>query len=197
MSYHSPPLTGLSSLKEDPKARALILLGSASNTNENLKWHRELVDLTMERLNRGIPILGICFSHQLIAEAFGFRVERNESGKKHVGVKEVKIHANPWGISKEKLTLFKAHEYEVKSNFKEADMNCLKSFASSDECLYEGFYHETLPFLSVQGHPEGSLDFYHHEIEPEINLSSESLELAQKDGLYLISCFIKRALSIN
>jgi len=59
---------------------AWIITGSAKSTYEDLEWIVELEILIKKAYEIQKPILGICFGHQLIAQALGGIVKKNKKG---------------------------------------------------------------------------------------------------------------------
>lgn len=60
---------------------AVIITGSASSVSEALPW-KEAVSARLRELVRAeVPVLGICFGHQLLAHALGGRVSTNPNGR--------------------------------------------------------------------------------------------------------------------
>lgn len=58
---------------------ALLITGSATGVYEPLPWIAPLLDFLREAKGRS-RLVGICFGHQAMAEAFGGRVEKSERG---------------------------------------------------------------------------------------------------------------------
>lgn len=67
-------------LEEALSIGALVLSGGPSSVLERgaPKLDREFI---LEAVERGVPLLGICYGHQLLAEALGGRVQRGERGE--------------------------------------------------------------------------------------------------------------------
>ena len=47
----------------------LVITGSAAGVNDGLPWVTALVDFTRQAVRAGVPVLGVCFGHQVLAEA--------------------------------------------------------------------------------------------------------------------------------
>jgi GMP synthase (glutamine-hydrolysing) len=70
-------------------ADGVVLTGSYASVTERAPWMRELGAGLAEAAER-IPVLGVCFGHQLLADALGGAVERNPRGPE-VGTREVRL----------------------------------------------------------------------------------------------------------
>lgn len=67
-------------LPDDPAAFAgAIVTGSAAGVYEDLPWIEPLADW-LRRARGRTRLVGICFGHQILAHAFGGRVEKSERG---------------------------------------------------------------------------------------------------------------------
>jgi GMP synthase-like glutamine amidotransferase len=183
LSYHNFPKYGLEGLSYEGEPDGIIALGSHSNIGDGSHWHSPLATYLLEQLKKGIPVFGICFTHQLMAHAFGSQLQRNAMNRCLEGVREVQLNKSLFGIEKNTLSLFTAHNYQIESLSPD-----LEVIGTSKDSPFEFLRHKSLPYFSCQSHPEGSEFFIKHEIK--IELSIDEKEKGLKDGLYLLKKFI-------
>ena len=62
-------------------ADAIVATGSPRSVTERAPWMVRTAAWLREAAERGIPVLGVCFGHQLLAEAYGGSVGRNPRGR--------------------------------------------------------------------------------------------------------------------
>jgi len=62
-------------------ADAFVITGSSSSVTEHAPWMRRAEGLIREIAEADTPLLGLCFGHQLIAEALGGEVQKNPRGR--------------------------------------------------------------------------------------------------------------------
>ncbi len=59
----------------------LIVTGSASSVTERAPWMLRTEAYLVQAVSAALPVLGICFGHQLLGQALGGLVERNPNGR--------------------------------------------------------------------------------------------------------------------
>jgi GMP synthase (glutamine-hydrolysing) len=69
------------SLPDINECEGVVISGSRSHVTENLDWVNALAAWVPLIVNAGIPVLGICFGHQLLAYAFGGKVGFHPQGR--------------------------------------------------------------------------------------------------------------------
>jgi GMP synthase (glutamine-hydrolysing) len=62
-------------------ADAIVATGSPRSVTERAPWMRAAGAWLREQAGRGVPVLGVCFGHQLLAEAHGGAVRRSPRGR--------------------------------------------------------------------------------------------------------------------
>ncbi|MBO1358508.1 type 1 glutamine amidotransferase [Acetobacter sacchari] len=132
----------------------IFLSGSPHGAYEDIPFiHREH-DLIREGAARNIPMLGLCFGHQILASALCGReqVFRRESCE--VGYKWLDVHAPAerdllCGGFNKTTHMFVWHNDEVRAGH--PDMQII---ASSDVCPNHIWRFRDRPIWGVQGHPE-------------------------------------------
>jgi GMP synthase (glutamine-hydrolysing) len=70
----------------------VVVTGSRSSVYWDRDWIRPLIDYVAEADERGLPILGVCYGHQVVAAALGGRVE--DMGEYEIGYREIRKTAD-------------------------------------------------------------------------------------------------------
>lgn len=169
-------------------SNSYIIFGSHSNVEDRLKWQVELARFMKEKILSGAPVLGLCFGHQLMADAFGGEVIKRRKGVAS-GPRLVEF-TRSFGALKagSTRTLGVSHSYEVAripENF--------EVMAISTDCPTDGLRHKSLPYFGFQAHPEASEPFFQNEC-PGMDRSTRSLVMSE--GLLVIEAFLQTALKV-
>jgi GMP synthase-like glutamine amidotransferase len=157
LTYHLPKLAGVASLTHlKGELAGIILLGSGSSVNDGELWQKQLNEWLKPKLDQGIPALGLCFGHQLLAHLYGGKVGfLFPDQHKLLGFREVSLKSNPlWGAKPLKGPLVVSH--------KEAVLDCPATFeivGSSPEVPVDAIAHRQLPLWGFQSHPESTPSF--------------------------------------
>jgi GMP synthase (glutamine-hydrolysing) len=70
-------------------AAAFVITGSAANVPDREAWMLKTEAYLRDVVNHGIPTFGICFGHQILAQALGGEVRRNPRGRE-IGTRNIK-----------------------------------------------------------------------------------------------------------
>jgi GMP synthase (glutamine-hydrolysing) len=74
----------------DPEAPAgVVVTGSSAMVSHREPWSERTGEWLVRAVERGTPVLGICYGHQLLAHALGGQVGRNPRGRE-IGTVEVR-----------------------------------------------------------------------------------------------------------
>jgi len=126
-----------------------LVTGSAAGVYDDLDWIAPLKALIQEIHAKRKPLVGICFGHQIIAEALGGKAVKSPKGW-GVGVRSMPMHDVPcyFDDQHECLTLLYMHQDQVIQAPEGAHI-----FAGDEFCPIGGFtIGDTV--LCLQGHPE-------------------------------------------
>jgi len=88
-----------------------IVSGSPASVHDPRPWIAPLAGLIRDAVDRGIPVFGACFGHQMIARALGGQVGPSPGGWV-LGRVETDL-APPWEGERRRLSLYAAHREQV------------------------------------------------------------------------------------
>jgi len=117
----------------------VAITGSRRNVSSWEPWMDKVAELirTIE-----VPIIGICFGHQIIAAALGGRVERATEGSHFVS----EVHYDDGSVVNAVFT----HQDHV------VDSGELQVVGTASHCKIAACQHPTRPIRTVQYHPEAT-----------------------------------------
>ena len=102
-------------------------------------------ELARQALRAGLPVVGICFGHQIIAQALGGKVEKFAGGWS--------VGPTAYDFDGDTITLNAWHQDQVVERPKDAQV-----LASNDFCENAALLYDDRAF-TVQAHPEFRSDF--------------------------------------
>ena len=161
-----------------------LITGSRHGVYDNLDWMPPLQDFIRELADGGVPLVGVCFGHQIIAAALGGEVVKSEKGW-GVGLHDYRIdRRHAWmQPGEERTAMYAFHQDQVVECPPDAEV-----FLSSEFCPFAGLsYGDSI--ISVQAHPEFRLDYENALLEAyggsvvPAELAATSLEGMRKGRL--------------
>lgn len=93
---------------------AVLITGSRHGVGDGLPFVDALTDLVRRAVEADLPLVGVCFGHQLIAHALGGEVARWPQGW-GVGVHDTTVHHTPWWMDPpvSRFRLLMSHQDQV------------------------------------------------------------------------------------
>jgi GMP synthase-like glutamine amidotransferase len=132
---------------------AYIVTGSSCGVYDPLPWIAQLKGFLRDAGGKA-ALVGICFGHQVMAEAFGGKVMKSPRGW-GLGAHRYEVFApQPWMAGETKITLPASHQDQVTEPPPAAEV-----VAGSDFTPYGLLAYTDQPAISLQLHPEFEPDF--------------------------------------
>jgi GMP synthase-like glutamine amidotransferase len=152
-------------LPQRPEAHsAYLITGSAAGVYEDRPWIEALKSFLRGAKGKA-KIVGVCFGHQVMAEAFGGRVEMSERGW-GVGLQRYEVieHA-PFMGKEDGVSVPVSHQDQIVHQPPNSRILAASGFSPFGVLVYED-----QPALSMQFHPELSPDYAKALIESRRSL---------------------------
>ncbi|MFZ0268139.1 glutamine amidotransferase-related protein [Caulobacter sp.] len=135
-------------LPADPaECDAYVVTGSAAGVYDNLSWIQPLKAFLLDV--RDQPLVGVCFGHQVMAEAFGGKVVKSDKGW-GVGLHAYDVaESQPWMDGVAKVAVPASHQDQVVEIPPGARAVAGSAFTPAGVLVYDD-----RPAISMQFHPE-------------------------------------------
>lgn len=152
-----PVVTG--TLPPGPEAAdAWIVTGSRHGVYDALPWIEPLKARLRAIRAAGRPIVGVCFGHQILAEAFGGRADLSEKGW-GAGVHRYRVETRPAWMQDAgpEIAMHAMHQDQVTAIPEDATV-----LAANDHCAFAMLAYgplEAPDAISIQPHPEFTMPF--------------------------------------
>ena len=160
-------------------ARGVLISGSAASVADHSPWTLAAMKLLRDALDKGLPILGVCFGHQLLGETVGGLGSVRQMARPEVGFRTVDLkRGDPlFDVLPASFRTFHTHGDEVRPQ------PGFEVMGHSKGCPVQAIRVPGKPAWGVQFHTEYSRatqrDLLHRRRErhPELDLDPEA-ELA-------------------
>ncbi len=144
----------------DPRqADAWIVTGSRHGVYDDLPWIAPLKAFLRDCVAQGVPVVGICFGHQILAEALGGRAEKSAKGW-GLGVQEYEVARRPSWMAHvpDRFAVRALHQDQVVALPEGATV-----LARSPHCEFAAVAYgdpEAPDAVTLQPHPEYGPEFF-------------------------------------
>ncbi len=152
LGFETIPVVDGAPLPDPARCEAVLITGSPAGVYDPLPWMDPLRAFVRSAATAKIPMVGVCFGHQVIADALGGVVQKSEKGW-GVGRHTYEIiERRPWMTDAgATLSLAASHQDQVIEPPRGA-----VTLARSKHTEHAMLAYDIAPIISVQGHPEFS-----------------------------------------
>ncbi|MDF0519855.1 type 1 glutamine amidotransferase [Bradyrhizobium yuanmingense] len=140
-------------LPDPSKLEAVLITGAAVGVYDRLDWIAPLEDFVRTAYANKTPMVGVCFGHQLIAQALGGTVRKSEHGW-GIGRHVYQVLPENGVIDGEAVAIAASHQDQVIEPPSDA-----LTILSSDFTPHAGLLYANGATLTVQPHPEFDVGF--------------------------------------
>jgi GMP synthase-like glutamine amidotransferase len=140
-------------LPDPSKLEAVLITGAAAGVYDGLDWIAPLEEFVRTAYANKTPMVGVCFGHQLIAQALGGTVQKSDKGW-GIGRHVYRVLPENGVVEGEAVAIAASHQDQVIE-----PPNDALTILSSEFTPHAGLLYANGATLTVQPHPEFDLDF--------------------------------------
>lgn len=155
MTYEVVTANANSVLPNPSHLQAIVITGSPAGVYDDLPWIEPLRVFIRDAYAQQIPMLGICFGHQIMADALGGDVRKSEKGW-GLGRHTYHVVSRPSFMADAPAQLAIACSHQDQVIVPPASAQVILSTPFTPNA---GLYYETGKALSFQPHPEFEDDY--------------------------------------
>lgn len=164
-------------LPDPAELQAILITGSAAGVYDKLDWIAPLEDFVRAAHDSGTPMVGVCFGHQLIAQALGGVVRKSDKGW-GIGRHVYQVAAGNGIVGGEHIAIPCSHQDQVIEPPAGA-----RTILSSEFAPHAGLLYANGATFSVQPHPEFTAAFAYELCELRAGEAPEAVVTAAKASL--------------
>ena len=153
VTFDTVSIAAGASLPDIEGLEAILITGSSAGVYDAFEWIAPLEVFVREAHQNKVPMVGICFGHQLIAQALGGTVRKSEKGW-GLGRHVYDVAAGNGLIEGTHIAIACSHQDQVIAPPANA-----RTILSSDFTPHAGLLYAGDTTLSVQAHPEFTVGF--------------------------------------
>lgn len=140
-------------LPDPRKLEAVLITGAAAGVYDERDWMAPLEDFVRQAYTNKTPMVGVCFGHQLIAQALGGTVRKSEKGW-GIGRHVYQVLPENGVVDGDAVAIAASHQDQVIEPPDDA-----LTILSSDFTPHAGLLYANGVTLTVQPHPEFDVAF--------------------------------------
>ncbi len=166
-------------LPDPATLEAILITGSPAGVYDEIDWIASLEAFVRAAYDRRVPMVGVCFGHQLVAQALGGTVRKSEKGW-GIGRHVYRLAPDNGLIAGEEIAIACSHQDQVVTPPVSARTIMSSAFTPHAALLYANG-----ATLSVQPHPEFELGYalalcdLHQAHAPEAVVATARASLAE------------------
>jgi len=143
----------------------IIIMGSSFGVYDDPEWMEPLRDFIRKAYAANTPMLGICFGHQIMADALGGEVRKSDKGW-GLGHHRYELTQKPDFMkdAPDVISLSASHQDQVITPPETAT-----TFLASEFCPHGGLIYDNGKAMSLQAHPEFERDFSKDLLDIRLN----------------------------
>lgn len=164
-------------LPNPDKLQAILITGSPAGVYDKLDWIAQLEEFVRGAYASEIPMVGVCFGHQLMAQALGGIVQKSDKGW-GIGRHVYDIAPGNGVIEGERIAIAASHQDQVVEPPPGARTILFSAFTE-----HAGLLYGNGAALSVQPHPEFDTGFAHFCCDLRVGHAPETVVAQAKSSL--------------
>lgn len=171
------------------RVRGLVIGGALESPLDKEQWIRREEEFVRDFLKLGLPVLGICFGHEIIGSALGAKLGRHEALRVELDRIEATKNDPIFAGFDCSLSVPVAHSVmllEIPDGF--------ERIGRSEKCENIVMRHRELPVYGVQFHPEADREIKEHD--PDWNPISDE-DFGRSDGARVMENFREIVLNFD